>query len=58
MSSAHIEASSHIDFISVFDRLLEKLFLEDKITESSLIEVPSHEIRRATWLASIAALGN
>jgi len=57
MNNTHIQAANHEDFVSVFDKLLEKLFLEDKITDHSAIVISSDEIKRATWLASIAALG-
>lgn len=52
------QAVNHEDFIRVFDKLLEKLFLEDKITDSVKIDLHNDEIKKATWLASIAALSD
>ena len=57
MNDTHEQAAGHVDFISVFDKLLENLFLGDKNTDDNKIEISDSEIRRATWLASIASLG-
>lgn len=50
------KAASHIDFVSVLDKLLESQFLLDKSYDSEKIIITDNEIKRATWLASIAAL--
>ena len=38
--------------------MLEKLFLEDKITDNVQVDLDNDEIKKATWLASIAALSD
>lgn len=58
MTNIYSQAANHEDFIRVFDKLLEKLFLEDKITDSVQVDLDSSEIKKATWLASIAALSD
>lgn len=52
------KAANHIDFVSVLDKLLESQFLLDKSYDGEKITVTESEIKRATWLASIAALSN
>lgn len=52
------KAASHIDFVSVLDKLLESQFLLDKSYDGEKIVITDSEIKRATWLASIAALGD
>ncbi|MGN7716528.1 DEAD/DEAH box helicase [Acinetobacter sp. 22512] len=57
MSQNTYEAAiSHPIFIEVFDDLLRNLFLSSR-NQNSLIDIPINKIKKATWLASIAALG-
>ena len=57
MRNNGLQAAKHEDFANVLDRLLENLFLADMASQDSLNAINDEEIRRATWLASIAALG-
>ena len=58
MTEIYSQAAGHQDFVRVFDRLLEKLFLEDKVTDSVQVDISQEEVKKATWLASIAALSS
>lgn len=58
MSQIYSQAANHEDFVTVFDKLLEKLFLEDKVTDKVHVDLVEEDIRKATWLASIAALSS
>lgn len=58
MKSSYNAAISHPLFIEVFDGLLNRLFLSNRCLECSIKEIPKDKIKKATWLASIAALGN
>lgn len=58
MTQIYTQAANHEDFVRVFDKLLEKLFLEDKVTDNVQIDLGKEEIKKATWLASIAALSD
>ena len=58
MTQIYSQAANHEDFIRVFDKLLEKLFLEDKVTDNVQVDLDNEEIKKATWLASIAALSD
>lgn len=58
MTQIYSQAANHEDFIRVFDKLLEKLFLEDKVTDNVRVDLSDEEIKKATWLASIAALSD
>lgn len=58
MTQIYTQAAHHEDFVRVFDKLLEKLFLEDKVTDNVQIDLGKEEIKKATWLASIAALSD
>ncbi|MCF2861768.1 DEAD/DEAH box helicase [Pseudoalteromonas sp. Cnat2-41] len=57
MSSSYNAAISHPVFIEVFDNLLNKLFLKNREIDECDIDIPSTKIKKATWLASIGALG-
>lgn len=58
MTLIYSQAANHEDFVRVFDKLLEKLFLEDKVTDKLPVDLDNEEIKKATWLASIAALSD
>lgn len=58
MTQIYSQAVNHDDFIRVFDKLLEKLFLEDKVSDNIQIDLDKEDIKKATWLASIAALSD
>lgn len=58
MTQIYTQAANHEDFVRVFDKLLEKLFLEDKVTDNVQVDLDNEEIKKATWLASIAALSD
>lgn len=57
MSSSYSAAISHPIFIEVFDSLLKKLFLKNREIDEDDTEIPHAKIKKATWLASIGALG-
>ena len=57
MSSSYNAAISHPVFIEVFDNLLNKLFLKNREIDENEIDIPAEKIKKATWLASIGALG-
>lgn len=57
MSSSYSAAISHPIFIEVFDNLLNRLFLKNREVDECDINIPPTKIKKATWLASIGALG-
>lgn len=57
MSSSYNAAISHPVFIEVFDKLLNRLFLKNREIDECTIDIPITKIKKATWLASIGALG-
>ncbi|WP_343550703.1 DEAD/DEAH box helicase [Pantoea sp.] len=52
------QVSSHEDFIKVFDELLFTLFKRNRGEEYVSESLTTDKIKKATWLASIAALGD
>lgn len=56
MDTTYSDAISHPIFIEVFDKLLINLFLLNRQQEEAP-EISINNIKKATWLASIAALG-
>jgi len=57
MSNSYSAAISHPVFIEVFDELLNRLFLKNRGIEGYDTDIPISKIKKATWLASIGALG-
>lgn len=58
MSKTHTEAILHNDFVDVFDSLLSRLFLSNAKFKKIQPSISPEKIKKATWLASIAALGS
>ncbi|WP_213928456.1 hypothetical protein, partial [Serratia marcescens] len=57
MNSTYTQAIQHNDFIVVFDDLLNSLFIKNRGEKFSSENLTSEKIKKAVWLASIAALG-
>lgn len=57
MSSTYLQAIHHKDFLDVFDDLLKSLFLMNRGEAFFSENLTDDKIRKAAWLASIAALG-
>lgn len=55
--STSTTAINHQDFTSVFNSLIEHLFLKNR-GEGKRNKIPDEKIRRATWLASLGSSGN
>ncbi|WP_447883026.1 DEAD/DEAH box helicase [Serratia fonticola] len=57
MNSTYTQAIQHNDFVVVFDALLNSLFIKNRGEDFSSENLTSEKIKKAVWLASIAALG-
>lgn len=57
MNSTYSQAINHKDFLDVFDDLLKSLFLNNRGQYFNSENLTDDKIRKAAWLASIAALG-
>ncbi|EHU8622984.1 hypothetical protein KZR25_003454, partial [Salmonella enterica subsp. enterica serovar Alachua] len=58
MLNTYEAAASHSDFITVFDELIFSLFKKNRGETYNSDYLTDERVRKATWLASIAALGN
>lgn len=57
MKELHLNAVKDFEFVKVYDQLLENLFLRNR-NSLKKINLLHEDISKATWLASIAALGD
>lgn len=58
MLNTYEAAASHSDFITVFDELIFSLFKKNRGETYISDYLTEERVKKATWLASIAALGN
>ena len=57
MTQIYSQAVNHEDFIRVFDKLLEKLFLEDKVTDNVQVDLDNEEIKNIILASGVTGIG-